>query len=147
MSYSPTVYSASIATPSAFARARFPARPGVAGRSLGHRQHRPFLDASARIPVEVLDQSRRGKRVEVIHQRFVGYVDLFALDECRHGNHHGKLARLSLEVVDHGDDGFVVAAHEYDLRRFVEQLSIGFGDIEPAKGADGWTRSDEGEYQ
>ena len=97
MSYSPTVYCASIVTPRLSARWA-PARPAAtppaadigSARCLVHR--RP-----ARILVEVLDQARRGVGVEVIDERLVADVDLLLLQHCRHGDDDRELLRIPLK--------------------------------------------------
>ena len=76
----------------------------------------------------------------MIDERIVGHMDLLPLDERRYGNHHRELFRLASKVVDHGDDGLVAVPDENDLRRLVEELDVGFGDVEAAKGSDRWTR-------
>ena len=79
MSYSPTVYCASIVTPSAFARSR--RRCGAATPALAPPSppSRSVIAAFARVRVEVLDQPRRRVRVEMIDERFLADVDLLAL--------------------------------------------------------------------
>ena len=134
MSYSPTVYWASIVTPSALARAftASTARPAAAGIAMvpGH-----FVDP-ARILVEVLDQPRRGIRIDVIDERLLGDVDLIARDEGRDGNHDGELFRIAFEVVGHRQHRAIAVAHEDDLGRLIEDRRVGTGDVEAAERAE-----------
>lgn len=60
-------------------------------------------------------------------------MDLASFDERRYGNHHGKLFRIAFEVVNHGDDCFIVLANQDNLRRLVKNLRIGFRDVETAE--------------
>ena len=119
--------------------------PGHAARSWCpvSRREVVFLDAHARVTIEVLDETRRRERIEMIDERIVGHMDLLSLDERRYGNHHRELFRLASKVVDHGDDGLVAVPDENDLRRLVEELDICFRDVEAAKGSDGWPRPHE----
>jgi hypothetical protein len=141
MSYSPTVYCASMVTPSA--RARF---LGHHRRILGdsRRRHRSHhLVTTAGIAVEVLDQPRRGVGVDMIDQRPLGDVDLLARDERRHGNDDGEFLRRALEVAGHRQHRAVAVAREHDLRRAVEQRRVGLRDVEAAERAQRFNEAQE----
>ena len=96
MSYSPTVYCASIVTPSALASCAasrvFAAAAGAAAIGI----MRSIIPV-ARIRVEVLDEPRRRVGVEVIDQRLLADVDLLALQERRHRNDDRELLQLPLK--------------------------------------------------
>jgi hypothetical protein len=85
------------------------------------------------IRVPVLDEPRRGERVEVIDRGAVADVDLVALQHDRHRHDERELARVALEVVRHREHGAIAVAHEHDLRGVVEQLRVAGGDEEPAE--------------
>ena len=132
MSYSPTVYCASILTPSAaaVAPARRSASPATApapaspGRTCG----------AAGVGSKY--STRRGARVgvEVVEERPLADVDLLALEERRHRDDDGELLGIALEVVRHREDGAVAVAHQDHLRGLVEELGVGLGDVEAAEG-------------
>ena len=64
---------------------------------------------------------------------FNGNMDLAALDERGHGDDHGELRRVALEVVGHRQHRAVGVAHQHDLRGPVEDLRVGLGDVEAAE--------------
>ena len=69
----------------------------------------------------------------MIDQRFVGDMNLSALDRSRHRDDHGEVARAALEVVGHGHDGPVLIADDDHLRGAVEDLGVAFRDVEAAE--------------
>jgi hypothetical protein len=71
----------------------------------------------------------------VIDDGSVAHVDLPALHEAGHRDHHRELVRVSLEVVRHGDHRALAVAHEHHLGGAVEQAAAGPGDVEAAEGA------------
>ena len=97
MSYSPTVYCASIFTPRL--SCQLASRPSAATPPAADIGERPGLvhRRPARVLVEVLDQPRRGVRVEVIDQRLVADVDLILLQHRRHGHDDRELLRIPLK--------------------------------------------------
>ncbi len=143
MSYSPTVYCASIVTPRL-------AGGGLRRRRLGgHHDRRfgapPVLEVRrglARVRIEVFDEARRGVGVEVLDERPLADVDLPARQERRHGNDDGELLRVAVEVVRHRQDRAVAVPHEDDLRGAVEELRVALGHVEAAerRGPDGSPR-------
>ena len=70
----------------------------------------------------------------MFHGRLVADVDLPFFEERRHGDDHREILRVALEVVDHRQHGLVPLAGEHDLGGVVENLGVGLGDVEAAKG-------------
>ena len=134
MSYSPTVYWASIVTPRL-------SGSGLRGRRLGRHHERRLARhlvlevrrGLARIRVEVLDQARRGVGVEVLEERPLADVDLPARQEGRDGHDDGELLRVALEVVGDRHDRAVAVPHEDDLRGAVKELRVALGHVEAAE--------------
>ena len=131
MSYSPTVYWASMVTPRLLSR-------GFARRCAGGAGAAPVIVLPTRhaagVGVEVFDQTRRRKRVQVLQHGLVAHVDLLPLDERRDGDDHRELLEIAPKVVGHRDDRAVAVPHEHDLRGLVEQLGVGLGHVEAAEG-------------
>ena len=98
---------------------------------LGHVVH----TVAARVFVEVLYQSRRRIGIQVIDQGLVSNVDLPALDEGGYRDDHRELLWVAPKIVGHGDDGFVIVSDQDHLRGFVEELRVGLGHVESAKGS------------
>ena len=69
----------------------------------------------------------------MIDERFVGDVNLSALDLRRHRDDDGEVARAALEVVGHRHDGPVLIADDDHLRGAVEDLRVALGDVEAAE--------------
>src|SRR3954452_18166424 len=69
----------------------------------------------------------------MIDKRFVGDVNLPALDLRRNRNDDGEVAGVALEIVGHRHDGPILIADDYDLRRAVENLRVALRDVEAAK--------------
>jgi hypothetical protein len=61
-------------------------------------------------------------------------VNLSLLQHGWNRNHNRELLRISLEVVRHRQHRSVALTNENNLRRFVEQLRVSLGAVEPAKG-------------
>ena len=100
---------------------------GVAAHAAFHQREQ------ARASVEIFDQPRRSVGIEMIDHFLIADVDLAALDQGRNGDYHSKLFRIAFKVVDHGDHGLVVLARQDDLRCFVKNLGVGFGDVKTAE--------------
>ena len=135
MSYSPTVYSASIVTPSALAsalRGRRRRRRFHPRHSARHR-HRPHDHAW--VGVEILDQARRTVGVDLLEQFAIADMHLPLLQHDRHRHHQRELRRLALVVVHQADDGLVVMMRDHDLRRVIDQRAVGLADVEAAERA------------
>ena len=81
----------------------------------------------------IFDQARRGVSVKMVDHFFVTDIYLAFFNQSRYRNHDGEFFRVAFKIVDHSDHGLVVLAHEHDLRCFIENLRIGFGDVETAK--------------
>ncbi len=101
----------------------------------GRHRHHGHHHRPARILVRIFDQPRRRVGVEVIDRLGIDDADLLALDEGRNRNHDGEFLRLALVVARHRNRGLISVAGQHHLRRFVEQLRVGLGDIEAAEGA------------
>ena len=107
---------------------------GRGGLGTAHRSHwGRARGRAAGILVKVLYQTRCRIGVEVIEQRPLTHVNLIAFQECRYRDDQRKLLRVATVVVGHGHDGLAVVAHQSNLRRLIEQLRVGFGDIEAAE--------------
>ena len=91
--------------------------------------------SSARIRIVVLDQARRAVGFEILEQFAIADMHLPLLQHDRHRHHQRELRRLALVVVHQADDGLVVMMRHHDLRRVVDQLLVGFADVEAAKRA------------
>ncbi len=145
MSYSPTVYCASMVTPNAFARLaeslrrrRIVLPPSAsASRTRGARTDSDRSTRRAAAPI----------RIQVIDERLLADVDLLAREECRYGNDHGEFLRLALEVVRHGHHGAIAVANQHDLRRLVEQLRIRLRHVETAEAEDRRRRPGDDRHQ
>src|SRR5215831_17014035 len=87
----------------------------------------------ARTSVVVFNQPWRRIGVEMIDNLLVADMDLILFDQCRNRNNYRILFWISLEVVDHGDDRLIVLPSQNDLRGLVEDLRVGFRDVEAAK--------------
>ena len=139
MSYSPTVYCASMVTPSALARrlTSSATEEGLAAAiCISERyQARTGFDRST-------DEAGRRVRIEVIDERLLADVNLLAFEECRHGNHNGKFPRRPLEVIRHGHHGAIAISDEHDLRRLVEQFRIRLRHVEATEREDRRRRPD-----
>jgi hypothetical protein len=64
-------------------------------------------------------------------------VDLAFLKYRRDRNDQRELRKLALKIVAHADYRAIAVADQDDLRCFIEELRIGFADIESAKCACG----------
>ena len=81
----------------------------------------------------VLDQPRRGIRVEVLDERAVGDVDLLPFDEGRHRDDNREVLDIAAEIVCHCHNGTVLVADDHHLRGAVKKAGIGASDIKAAK--------------
>ena len=53
---------------------------------------------------------------------FIADMDLTFFDQCRNRNNHGKLFRITFEVIDHGDDCLTTVPGQDDLRSLVKDF-------------------------
>src|SRR6266852_6049518 len=106
MSYSPTMYSASIFTPRALAFLAS-ARDGIADLSASILIH-PARHAG--VFIKVFHQSRRAVSIQVFDERAVADADLLLLQERRHRNDDGELLRIAFIVVGHRHDSLITVA-------------------------------------
>ena len=143
MSYSPTVYLASMVTPRLRLGGVLAGHPcaGPPG-SAGHQRHGRRI-GQARVRVEVFDETRRRVGVEMVDERPVADVDLLAPQERRHRHDDGELLQAALIVVGHRQHRPIAVAHEHDLRGAVEQLGISLGDVEAAEAKERRRRPDD----
>src|SRR5207237_9071579 len=89
---------------------------------------------------EILDEARRGVRVEMRDERTVTHADLSLFEHGRHRHDDREFFRIAFEVVRHRDDGLVLVPHENDLRGLIEELRVGLRDVEAAERQDGRRR-------
>ena len=61
-------------------------------------------------------------------------VNLVAFKHRWDGNHQGKFLGITLIIIRHRDDGFVVMPCDGDFRGFVEEFGVRLGDVEAAEG-------------
>ncbi len=104
-------------------------------RRCGHHHHIASVALNvARVIVIILDQARRGVFIEMIYETRIGDIDLFAFRDVDDWNYHGELARFAAIIGRHRDHRALIIAHQHHFRGVIEQVCIGFGDIEAAKG-------------
>ncbi len=137
MSYSPTVYFASIDTPRLRARRSLASAILAAGAPAAPASLVNERRTSARVLVEVLDQPGRGVAVEVIDQRLLATWICSRRMKVGTGITTANSVGLALEVVGHREHGAIAVAHQHDLRRAVEDAGVGLRDVEAAERAKG----------
>ena len=82
----------------------------------------------------VLNEPWRRVGVEMVNDFLIADMDLTFFDQCRNRNNHGKLFRITFEVVDHGDDCLIILPGQDDLRSLVKDFRIGLvSRISPLK--------------
>src|SRR4029453_13463014 len=69
------------------------------GRPRRRRQRETVGVQATRVSIEVLDEARRRVRVEMVDERFVADMDLFARDERRHWNNNCELLWLPFTII------------------------------------------------
>ena len=107
-------------------------RLGHCGAVVGHAVDTIVTHAGIRIVI--LDKTGRRVGVEMLHDRAVAHVDLFALDHRGHGDDDGEILDVALEVVGHRNHGSVIVAYEDDLGCAIEDTRVGTGHVKAAEG-------------
>jgi hypothetical protein len=69
----------------------------------------------------------------VIERGFVAHVNLVTFQKRGHRYHERKLLGIAAIVIGHGQDGFRVVAYQDHLGSLIEQLGVGFGNVEAAE--------------